>query len=218
MCDDTSRDEVTATVVPRDDTGAALGAANSASVAMDGLAGGAVQDKGDGSYVVTFTAATCGPAARQATVRVNGVDIVQADATVSFPCSPVDPNASGLSVAKPKGVADGHTGIDVTVAATNTCGEPAKHRSVLLAADLGTLSATSGDTDDAGSFTSALASTKSGPASITATVDGVAIGSAQVTFDEPKSGGGGCGTTGTGSGAAVLALAAAALLARRRRT
>jgi hypothetical protein len=212
MCDDLQRDQVTVTVTPRDSGNAPLGPGNTMVLGMAGLSGGAVQDVGDGSYAATFSSASCGAAAHPMTISVDGVDI--ATAPLAFTCSPVVAATSGVTAAG-SGIADGHTAVSVTVVASNDCGEPARHRPVKLATDIGTLLASAGTTDEAGSFTTALTSAAGGRATVSATVDGVALAPAQVTFGAPPRSGG-CGIGGEG-GLAALAGLVAALVRRRRR-
>lgn len=219
LCDDPAKDAVEVVVTPRDAVGAAMGPGNQVSLAMEGMTGGAVTDVGDGTYAATISASGCaGAAVRPLTVRVNGVDLSPPGSALTVTCAPVDGAASGISVAGAPGVADGTTQVEVTVAAVNTCGDPARGRPVSLATSLGTLGAPSGTTDAAGTHFSWLASAQAGTASLTATVDGVPVVAASVTFNAPPGGGGGGCSSGGAAGLPALAvlLGLARRVARRR--
>ncbi|MFL5300050.1 MAG: Ig-like domain-containing protein, partial [Anaeromyxobacteraceae bacterium] len=211
MCNDKAKDQVTVTVTPRDIHGAPLGPGNTLALSMAGLSGGAAHDAGDGSYTATFSATTCGPAARAATVALDGVNL--ATVPLTFSCSPVVAGSSGVTVTG-KAVADGVALLTVTVAATNGCGEPAPGRPVALASTLGTLASASGTTDAAGIFITTATASAPGQGTVSATVDGVALAPAALSFD-PKPAKGGCGTGGDGGLLALLGLAEA--VRRRRR-
>jgi adhesin/invasin len=219
LCDDPALDQVAVVVTPRDAAGALMGAGNQVSLAMAGLTGGAVTDAGDGSYTASLSAADCEVSTpRPLTVRVNGVDLAPAGAELTVTCAPVDGGASGVSVAGGPGVADASTPLQVTVAAVNTCDRPARGRAVQLATTLGTLGAPAGTTDAAGTHRSSLTSSTAGAATLSATVDGVAVATAGVTFEAPPSGGGGGGcSSGGGAGLAALGLVALGLVRRMAR-
>jgi Big-like domain-containing protein len=219
VCDDAAQDAVTVTVTPRDDTGAAMGPGHAVTLALPGFTGGPAADAGDGTYAATFTASGCAQPTRTVEVTVNGVALAPAGAALEVTCAPVDGSASGISVAGGPGVANGTSQLEVTVAAVNTCGVPARGRAVQLATTLGTLGAPTGTTDAAGTHLSWLTSAQAGTASLTATVDGVPVSAGSVTFNAPPGGGGGGCSSGGGAGLPALVLLGLATLRRavRRR-
>jgi MYXO-CTERM domain-containing protein len=148
------------------------------------------------------------------------VDLSPPGAALTVTCAAVDPSASGISVPSAAGVADGTTPVHLTVAAVNTCGDPARGRPVAMATSLGTLGTPTGSTDAAGTHAFTLTSTQAGTASVTGTVGGTALLPASVTFNSPppppKSGGGGGCATGGGGTVPALALLGLALFGRIR--
>jgi adhesin/invasin len=203
VCDDPARDQVAFTVFPRDPAGAPLGPGNSVALSVEGLVGGSAVDQRDGSYTGTFTVDRCGPGPRPVTVHVNGVDITRGDYALAFPCAPIDPSASGVTVGRARAAVG--DAVDVTVAATNACGKPARARTVTLAAELAVPVSASGITDSAGTFGTTLQSSRAGADRVSASVDGVALPTVALAWDAPRTGG--CATGGD----AVTALAAIAI-------
>ena len=214
LCDNPAKDQIDVTVTPKDAGGVAMGPGQSVSLAMTGLTGGSVTDAGDGTYSASFSTASCAAGSRPLTVRVNGVDLAVPGAALDFTCAPVDPARSGVSVPSAPVMADGRSPAAVTVAALNTCGDPARTKAVTLSASMGQLAAASGDTDAAGAFETSLSAAQAGTATVSASVDGVALPAGHVTFATPPAphSGGGCST---GGGAGLLALLGLALGARR---
>ncbi|MBK9516665.1 MAG: hypothetical protein IPO09_04770 [Anaeromyxobacter sp.] len=219
VCDNAAKDRVQVTVTPRDDAGVAMGPGHSVLLALPGFTGGPAADALDGTYTTTLTAAGCAAPTSTLEVTVNGVTLTPPGASIGVSCAPVDGAASGVSAAGTPGVADGTTQVEVTVAAVNTCGDPARGRAVALTTTLGTLGAPTGDTDAAGTHLSWLTATQAGTATVSATVGGVAVTPASVTFNAPPGGGGGGCASGGGAGLPALVLVGLALLggARRRR-
>ncbi|MFL5262756.1 MAG: Ig-like domain-containing protein, partial [Anaeromyxobacteraceae bacterium] len=219
MCDAAAKDQVAVRVTPRDAAGTPLGAGNAVSLAVEGLVGdGAMVDVGDGSYTTTFTVASCSATARTPTVKVNGVDLARADLALHFTCPSIDVAASGVAFSAQDAPADGVRSVEVTVAAVNACGEPARGRAVRLAVDLGVLASSEGTTDAAGAWMTTVSSKQAGTATATASVDGVVLPRATATFVAPAAPPqkGGCATGGSGGAAALAGLVTAALAARRR--
>ena len=219
VCDNAAKDAVQVTVTPRDDTGAAMGPGHQVVLALPGFTGSPAADALDGTYTTTLTAAGCAEPSRTLAVTVNGVALTPPGAALPVRCAAVDPAASGISVAGAPALADGQAQVELTVAALNTCGDPARGRPVLVTTSLGTLGAPTGDTDVAGTHFTWLTAAQAGTATVGATVDGVALASASVLFNAPPAGGGGGCTSAGSAGLPALALFGLALLGavRRRR-
>jgi hypothetical protein len=217
VCNDPARNQVAATLVPKDENGVNIGAKLSVSLEMEGLSGGAVRDNGDGTYTADFSVTSCGGGPRPIRVKVNGVGVVNEQSKVAFPCAKVDRVRSTAQVDRVElGSGEGEKAT-VSIAATNTCGEPGRGLTVSLSATNAVFAESAGVLDEAGSFKTTVSSPVAGEDVITATVDGVTLPPVPIKFLPPVTLEMGCTCTSAGGAPAMLAVLCSLGLLRRRR-
>lgn len=219
LCADTKKSRIGVTVVPRDDNGRPLGASAAVTVTMDGLVGGEFAEDGAGGYVGEISADACSATAKTVTVKVNGVEVPKDGLTATFTCPTIDPVRSSVAVERTEIRADGVDATKVIVAAVNECGEPAAGGAATLAVKVGVLAATQGTLDVEGHFETKLTAKVEGLDELTATVDGVTIGTREVKYRAPVRYGGGLASCDCASAPveSLFLLVGLAVLLRRRK-
>ncbi|EOY5724080.1 invasin domain 3-containing protein [Enterobacter cloacae] len=142
--------------------------------ALPGSHAGTATGNGSGAYTATLTGTRAGTTTL--TTRVGGSDFAVSSPVVTFVAGVADASKSTLTATPSAITANGTSAATVTLTLKDANGNPVTGQTVEFASTLGGITFTSVQGNADGTYTATLTGTRSGPATLSATVGGAAFG------------------------------------------